>query len=400
LRVQADFPVIFKIARSSHPIVTCANPLGVYAVDENNSSGFPLTLTVWPPAHQTIAPTERAYTMLSIDEWKRKLKRIGYPAIPRADRYSTSALAAWHGESASSKPATVKDISATGVYLPTEERWPLGESVSLTLQGEGLPEIRSELQVVVEAKVTRHGDDGIGLSFLLPAGLDTNLWGVLVRNAIALTDAHDVLFTYKTLRTIIFLCRLCQSGAEEAMLLLGGQLEEARLQSLLDIALGAEKLLASKSDADKMRAHPKTVKKILSDGSWASDNPTKQLWAGLLASSCSEEGTDDSSQSFADLLVQVTPVQARIFTAACAKAIKLTPKNGELPSRSVVFMPEKMIQITGIYDIPRIGMEVAYLFHHGLIEKNFDFTSYSQMDRFIITPTSLGMEMYKRCNWQ
>jgi len=124
------------------------------------------------------------------------------------------------------------------------------------------------------------------------------------------------------------------------------------------------------------------------------------LWAGLLASSCSEQGTDDSNQPFADLLVEVTPVQARIFAAACAKAVKLKPNADEPASRSVVFMPEKMTQITGLFDIPRIGMDVAYLFHHGLIEKNFDFTSYSLMDRFIITPTPLGMELYKRCGGQ
>jgi hypothetical protein len=40
---------------------------------------------------------------------------------------------------------------------------------------------------------------------------------------------------------------------------------------------------------------------------------------------------------------------------------------------------------------------MAYLFNSGLIEKQFDFTSYIPMDTFDITPTRLGLELFERC---
>jgi hypothetical protein len=56
-----------------------------------------------------------------------------------------------------------------------------------------------------------------------------------------------------------------------------------------------------------------------------------------------------------------------------------------------------MTQLTGIYDPARIAVETAYLFNPGLIEKVFDFTSYLPTEKFDITPSRLGLELYKRC---
>jgi hypothetical protein len=60
-------------------------------------------------------------------------------------------------------------------------------------------------------------------------------------------------------------------------------------------------------------------------------------------------------------------------------------------------MPEEMVQVTGMYDLYRIAMDIAYLFNFGLVEKNFDFTSYLPAESIDVTPTSLCLELYKRC---
>ena len=61
----------------------------------------------------------------------------------------------------------VSDISNSGIYLLTEERWHSGTLLVLTLQKkvtEGAP-VRS---IRVQSKVIRQGDDGVGLMFLFP----------------------------------------------------------------------------------------------------------------------------------------------------------------------------------------------------------------------------------------
>jgi hypothetical protein len=335
--------------------------------------------------------------MSRANEWKRRLQRLAVLEITRAERRTPSGFAARHGNDSAAKPASIRNISATGLYLLTEERWPLGELILLTLQKEGPPEHRSELQIAVQARVVRHGEDGIGLSFVLPTGLDANLWGLLVRNAVILTDPKEVLHLFRLFRTILFLCRLCDAAAEEAIQLFGGELDKSRTEGALEIALRTEKLLASEPHADRMRAHPKLVASILKNGSWANDDLTRQLWVGLLVTSCTVEGTDESNKAFVDLLINITPTQSHIFVAACKRAMELMKESEPTSPARIVFMPEEMVQVTGMYDLYRIAMDIAYLFNFGLVEKNFDFTSYLPAESIDVTPTSLCLELYKRC---
>ena len=60
----------------------------------------------------------------------------------------------------------IKDIRANGLYLLTNERWPLGSQVVMTLQRtDGLDE-DSKNPIKVQLRVMRWGKDGVGLSFV------------------------------------------------------------------------------------------------------------------------------------------------------------------------------------------------------------------------------------------
>ena len=63
----------------------------------------------------------------------------------------------------------VKDLSASGMYLLTRERWPLGSSVTMTLQRtDGLDDNSQNNTVTVQLRVVRWGRDGVGLAFAQP----------------------------------------------------------------------------------------------------------------------------------------------------------------------------------------------------------------------------------------
>ncbi|MFZ0302666.1 MAG: PilZ domain-containing protein [Terracidiphilus sp.] len=336
--------------------------------------------------------------MFGIGELKRKLTKLGYPDQPRAERLPAATLAAHCDTELNHVDAGVKDISSTGLYLVTQKRFMTGEVVHLTLHAQGSGEDHSELEIAVEAKVARQGQDGIGLSFVLPAGLDTHLWSVLVRNTVFLTQASEIAQMFRTLRTILFLCRLSHSGAEEAILLLGGHLDTARTECVFEIALGAEKLLSTERDADRMRADPKLVAHILREGSWAHSVQQKQLWIGLFANSCKPEGWDDSNMIFADMLVNITPAQATIFIEGCNRALESMRETDTTPPHRVVLSPHDMSELTKMYDLTRVATDVAYLYNLGVIDRLFDFTSYVETENFDITPSSVGIDLFLRCS--
>jgi uncharacterized membrane protein (UPF0127 family) len=60
----------------------------------------------------------------------------------------------------------IRDISATGLYLMTEERWPLGAEVRMSLQRTDGLDDNSMNPITVQLRVSRWGADGVGLEFL------------------------------------------------------------------------------------------------------------------------------------------------------------------------------------------------------------------------------------------
>jgi hypothetical protein len=335
--------------------------------------------------------------MTAVNQWKSWVRRLGHPDKPRAERRIPLGFVAWQANNPASKRSTVADISSSGLYLHTEERWPVGEVVPLAIEVEGWLEKGAHQQIAVQALVVRTGEDGVGLSFVLPAGFDPELWKVLVTDSAVLTDPKDLAYALKMMRTALFLYRLCHAEANQAILLLGEELDEPRTENAMEIALGAEKLLALETDAGKMRAHPGFVASLIKYGSWAQDDLTKQLWIGLFVTSCHVDAIDESGSVFVDLLVNLTPTQSLILVTACKKVTDLMAHSNDLPSTRIIFTPEELTQLTGIYDPARIAVETAYLFNPGLIEKVFDFTSYLPTEKFDITPSRLGLELYKRC---
>jgi hypothetical protein len=75
-------------------------------------------------------------------------------------------LAAVETETDSTAPHAVRDISTTGLYLLTDERWPLGTRVRMSLQRTDALDDATMIPTTVELRVSRWGADGVGLEFL------------------------------------------------------------------------------------------------------------------------------------------------------------------------------------------------------------------------------------------
>ncbi len=90
----------------------------------------------------------------------------------KGDRQPVSDLSAFYWTGAAPVQHGIRDISSTGLYLVTEERWYPGTLVMMTLQKTDDAPGDSERSIAVQSKTVRWGTDGVGLEFILPDSKD------------------------------------------------------------------------------------------------------------------------------------------------------------------------------------------------------------------------------------
>jgi hypothetical protein len=100
--------------------------------------------------------------------WKRLVKLIVPDERRKADRQPSPSLAAYYWTGGAPIEHGILDISSTGLFLLTEERWYLGTIVLVTLQKRELAEGNPERSVAIQSKVVRWSENGVGLEFVLP----------------------------------------------------------------------------------------------------------------------------------------------------------------------------------------------------------------------------------------
>ena len=96
------------------------------------------------------------------------LQRWWSPDPRKAPREAAPGLAAYYWNGSSPKAHGIRDISATGLYVVTEERWYPGTLLLMTLQRTDCGEEASERSIAVQSRAVRWGQDGVGLQFILP----------------------------------------------------------------------------------------------------------------------------------------------------------------------------------------------------------------------------------------
>ena len=99
---------------------------------------------------------------------KTWLERWLSPDPRKAPREQFEGLTAYYWTGASPQAHAIRDISATGVYIITEDRWYPGTLVLMTLTTNGGDDKASERSIVIQSRAVRWGSDGVGLKFVLP----------------------------------------------------------------------------------------------------------------------------------------------------------------------------------------------------------------------------------------
>lgn len=207
-----------------------------------------------------------------------------------------------------------------------------------------------------------------------------------------------------------FFSRICLPAAEEFGLLLRDKVSNWRAKNLVKIAERAEKKLLSNPDGSTEYAHPRIASLIVEQGSWADDDDVQQMWSGLLASSCTKKGDDESNLMFINLLSQITSSEARMLNYGCEKVKKSNTKSNWISIEGqVIVSVEELKKIAVLDDVQRLDRELDHLRVLGLIEgglrkptpvESFIETTVIRRSPSIIanlSPTYLGLQMYVRC---
>lgn len=111
---------------------------------------------------------------------KNWLQRWWSPDPRKAPREQAPGVAAYYWNGEAPKAHEIKDISSTGLYVVTEERWYPGTLILMTLQKTENGEVNTERSISVHTRAVRWGKDGVGLQFVLPAGSARDASGQLV----------------------------------------------------------------------------------------------------------------------------------------------------------------------------------------------------------------------------
>jgi hypothetical protein len=115
--------------------------------------------------------------MKAVKPPKSWLERWWSPDPRKAPREAAEGMAAYYWTGGPTEAHPIRDVSATGLYVVTEERWYPGTLVLMTLQIMDGVEETEERAITVHSRAVRWGNDGVGLQFVLAKHQETRSQG-------------------------------------------------------------------------------------------------------------------------------------------------------------------------------------------------------------------------------
>jgi Abortive infection alpha len=193
-----------------------------------------------------------------------------------------------------------------------------------------------------------------------------------------------------------FLSKICLPVAEEFGLFLKDRVHIWRSSNVIKALKKAEKKYEEINGFEEKEAHPRMLASIIENVSWSDDDEIQDLWAGLLVSSCTNDGKDDSNLIFVNLLSQLTNSQVKILNYGCLNSKKSVSKAGWIGAENLEINIENLQNICQIEDFHRLDRELDHLRAIQLLNA-FDGGFNPETTDANITPSSLALHLFVRC---
>lgn len=327
------------------------------------------------------------------------LVKCGLAERRKDGRFAARSLEISYRAGSEQKRVKARDISTTGIYIFTQERWPPGTAVELTLQKRSLLGGDARPKVRLRTRCARLDDHGAGLTFVEnPACAD--LWSNAMARAAEIAAESDPVRLFRTARALNFLLRVCPLAENAVARRMVEEFSAERVDRTVEFVLAAEELLAPQSCAISPVIAPAQLQRILEDGSKAAEAETQQLWAGLLAASCRDAQQTESASRFAALLSKLDSTHALILSAACSRAMRAGWKSGFVLRHDVYCTADEIRRITRLKDLVAIERHLHHLHFLGLIGETARPLGCAPLEQVNLTPTPLGLRFYFYCQTQ
>lgn len=154
-------------------------------------SGGPGLLELENRSEEEVSPSKQTHLMgliqpemTDVRPPRGWLERWWSPDPRKAPREVAPGLAAYYWTGGPPEAHQIRDISATGLYVVTEERWYPGTLVLMTIKSSAFGEEVSERTICVHSRAVRWGKDGVGLQFVLQKDAEDNGMGAADRKAL------------------------------------------------------------------------------------------------------------------------------------------------------------------------------------------------------------------------
>jgi hypothetical protein len=323
------------------------------------------------------------------------MRALGFAERRKDKRVRTHGLRAFYSVGSEQVETRIKDISPTGIFLDTDQRWMPGTVVPLTLEQKSLLSKSSRSQVKLWARSVRLSENGVGLTFV-PKVINQDKWLEATAKAQALTAKNDAIHVLRLTRAIAFLFRISPSAEGRVLQLVSKDLTRERAERVVEIALLAEDLVESQQCSTRIGLSPSLVLLILKLGVETGEKEMQECWAGLLAMSSLEGADDDTSLSFASLLSKLDLCHLRILIGACTKEIQAQSIPGSACSSDVLCTISEIKAISGTASLARIEWALHDLHDLGLLGRSVRPAQFERLTQANLTPTDLGLALFER----
>jgi len=153
---------------------------------------------------------------------------------------------------------------------------------------------------------------------------------------------------------------------------------------------------------ENLNAPARIVMKVFEEGSWVEDDDIQNMWAGLLASSCTKDGKDDSNLIFINILSQMTAPEIRLFDHISRSLITSVAKSGSTMTRrdfqyDMNVEPNALLAAARLPDaslLPRVLERLRLL---GLVDHKLVERAKPPGNRYDVKVLDAGLHLYARC---
>lgn len=300
----------------------------------------------------------------------------------------------------------VKDISANGLYMLTNDRLQPGTGVELTLQKSNLMQQEDLLaaegeirRVQVHARAVRAGEDGIAVVFEQESA-DSATWSRLMAAVERLSGDTDRLRLMRMTKALAFVVRISPAAESEMVRMITNNMSLERAGRATEIALMAEEIATAHQGSIRNDLPADLVMRILEDGSKVDEENTRRMWSVLLATASREGSNHEASLSYAALLSRIDAVQMRVFDFACRLGFRVGWEPGPRFHRDLHCSADDIRKISHIQNLMGIERDLNHMYELGLLERTDRPTMCQEVEEVNLTPTFLALKLYAHCHGQ